>query len=115
MARHKDHLKEKIKILNQCGLTNTEAVTETLSNAKDIDDTASKMLDAFYNGDKTFVTHEASPEFYLAFLKAKFPKAETLYEDTIVSIIGHNGLMALRESKSIETCAMFNGRKLYAL
>ena len=42
-------------------------------------------------------------------------KVETLYEDAIVSIVGNDGLLLLREFHLIETCALLNGRKLYAL
>ena len=41
--------------------------------------------------------------------------SETVYEDVIISIVGNTGLSILREFHLIETCAMFNGRKLYAL
>ena len=40
---------------------------------------------------------------------------ETIYEDVIISLVGYSGLSLLREFNLIETCAMFNGRKLYAL
>lgn len=108
-------LKHKVRILNELGLTNSEAVREHLLNAPDIDEAASKMISNFFDGDKTFVDSNANPEFYLTFIKAKYPNAETIYEDTLISLIGKKGLEILRQSKSIETCAMFNGRKLYAL
>ena len=59
--------------------------------------------------------HKANPASYLATIKANYPKAEALYEDVIISLVGYNGLIALRESHAIETCALLNGRKLYAL
>lgn len=40
---------------------------------------------------------------------------ETAYEDHIISIIGIDGLIELRKAKLIESCAVINGRKLYAL
>lgn len=112
---NKNLLKHKVKILNELGLTNSEAVREHLLNAPDIDEAASKMISNFFDGDKTFVDSNANPEFYLRFIKAKYPNAETIYEDTLVSLIGQKGLEILRQTHSIETCAMFNGRKLYAL
>ena len=115
MARSKDPFKAKCKILYQLGLTNTQAVAEHLSNVKDLDKEANKMLDEFYNGDRTFVDSKASPEFYLAFVKAKYPNAETIYEDVLVTLIGKKGLTVLRQNNYIEPCAMLNGRKLYAL
>ena len=48
-------------------------------------------------------------------LLEEYPKADALYEDAIIECIGMDGLIALREAHMIETCAMFNGRKLYAL
>lgn len=51
----------------------------------------------------------------LARLTEKWPGAETLYEDVIIDEVGLDGLIALRENHLIETCAMFGGRKLYAL
>lgn len=42
-------------------------------------------------------------------------KADALYEDTIIDLVGEHGLLLLREFHLIETCAMFNGRKLYAI
>lgn len=53
-------------------------------------------------------------EMYNKLLK-EYPKADALYEDAIIECIGMNGLIALRKAHMIETCAMFNGRKLYAL
>ena len=115
MAKYKDPFKTKCKILYDLGLTNTQAVAEHLSNAKDIDEAARKMLDNFYEGDNTFVEYDASPEFYMRFIKAKYPRAETLYEDVLISLIGQKGFIILRQNHCIEPCAMLNGRKLYAL
>lgn len=42
-------------------------------------------------------------------------KAETVYEDVIINLVGNRGLALLREFKLIETCAVLEGRKLYAL
>lgn len=44
-----------------------------------------------------------------------FPKADAIYEDSIVDIVGYDGLMLLRKMHMIETCAVLEGRKLYAL
>ena len=48
-------------------------------------------------------------------LKGMHPNMETLYDDVIVSDIGEEGLYALRSHHLIETCGMFEGRKLYAI
>lgn len=42
-------------------------------------------------------------------------KADAVYEDAIVDIVGVKGLQLLREFKLIESCGIINGRKLYAL
>lgn len=41
--------------------------------------------------------------------------ADTVYEDVIIDLVGQRGLALLREFHLIESCAVFNGRKLYAL
>lgn len=48
-------------------------------------------------------------------LREEFEKADALYEDTIVTHCGRDGLELLREYHFIETCAVLEGRKLYAL
>lgn len=42
-------------------------------------------------------------------------KTETVYEDTIISLVGTHGLELLREFRLIESCAILEGRRLYAL
>lgn len=41
--------------------------------------------------------------------------AETVYEDVIIDLVGQRSLALLREFRLIESCAVINGRKLYAL
>lgn len=48
-------------------------------------------------------------------LKGMFPDMETLYEDVIINSVGEEGLYNLRKHHLIETCAVLNGRKLYAI
>ena len=48
-------------------------------------------------------------------LREEFEKADALYEDTIITHCGREGLFLLREYHFIETCAVLHGRKLYAL
>ena len=52
---------------------------------------------------------------YYKVLKHHYPKADAVYEDTIIHLVGKEGLQALREAHKIETCATFHNRKLYAL
>ena len=56
-----------------------------------------------------------SADEYLALLKEIFPKADAIYEDTIINLLGREGLMALRESHLIELCGVLEGRRLYAI
>lgn len=48
-------------------------------------------------------------------LKRKYPGMETLYEDIILSAVGNEGLYTLCKHNLIEACAIFGGRKLYAI
>ena len=66
------------------------------------------------NQIRTKSREELAYEFYnkvVAYMNGN----ETVYEDVIISIIGYSGLSLLREFHLIETCAVLNGRKLYAL
>ena len=42
-------------------------------------------------------------------------KAEAVYEDAIIDLVGVHGLDLLREFHLIEGCGVIEGRKLYAL
>lgn len=48
-------------------------------------------------------------------LREEFEKADALYEDTIIAHCGRDGLELLKEYRFIESCAILDGRKLYAL
>lgn len=52
---------------------------------------------------------------YMQQLKAAFPKADAIYEDTIIDICGREGLLCLREIRLIESCGIIEGRRLYAI
>lgn len=52
---------------------------------------------------------------YMQQLKAAFPKADAIYEDTIIDICGREGLLFLMESRLIESCGIIEGRRLYAI
>ena len=41
-------------------------------------------------------------------------KVDAVYQDAIIDLVGEKGLTLLRKYHLIETCAVFNGRKLYA-
>lgn len=42
-------------------------------------------------------------------------KAEAIYEDAIISLVGEVGLSLLREFNLIESCGIIEGKKLYAI
>lgn len=52
---------------------------------------------------------------YMQQLKTAFPKADAIYEDTIIDICGREGLLCLREIRLIESCGIIEGRRLYAI
>ena len=68
--------------------------------------------------DKNYVSnnpdYNKAKEIY-GELREEFEKADALYEDTIITHCGQEGLELLREYNFIETCAVLEGRKLYAL
>ena len=121
-----DYLEYKTEILFQLGLTNKAKVQsyleEKCANAAteikkriQIDNASRKLVDEFFDGSKEFVEGVELAEYYHRIIKRNYPRVETLYEDVIINLVGINGLNALRNAHLIETCAMFNGRKLYAI
>ena len=54
-------------------------------------------------------------DLYLLELRTAFPKAEALYEDTIIEVIGEENFIHLQSKGKIQLCACINGRRLYAL
>lgn len=47
-------------------------------------------------------------------LKEQCPKADAIYEDSILKLFGEYGLRLLREYRLIESCGVIDGRKLYS-
>ena len=121
-----DYLKYKTEILFQIGLTDRDmvesyleekcanATSETNKRIK-IDNAARKLMDDFYDGDRTYVKGVDHAVHCHKILKRSYPKMETLYEDVIIRTVGRAGLDALKKANLIETCGGFNGRKLYAI
>ena len=72
-------------------------------------------LGVFKRNHFAILKTEAQAREILRDLKGMHPNMETLYEDAIVSVIGQEGLYALRQHHLIETCGNFGGRKLYAI
>lgn len=58
---------------------------------------------------------EALCDSLLMELKNMYPKADAIYEDKIVSLIGEDGLHYLIGKQKIQLCGCINGRFLYAL
>ena len=54
-------------------------------------------------------------DIYCAIQAFYHHKANAIYEDAIINLVGKRGLQLLREFHLIEACATFNGNKLYAL
>ena len=50
-----------------------------------------------------------------ALVRETYPKADAVYEDAIIALVGYDGLIALKGNHLIETCGVLEGRKLYAL
>lgn len=40
---------------------------------------------------------------------------DAVYEDYLEELVGYDGLYILRKNELIESCAVINGRRLYAL
>lgn len=121
-----NYLQYKTEILFQIGLTDRGMVEsyleEKCANATSeankrikIDNAARKLMDDFYEGDRTYVKGVDHAVHCHNILKRNYPKTETLYEDVIIRTVGRAGLNALREACLIEACSAFNGRTLYAI
>ena len=67
-----------------------------------------------YEAERSAREHEAQ-SIYSAISCYFHHKAETVYEDVIIELVGKRGLALLREFRLIEPCAVFEGRKLYAM
>ena len=56
-----------------------------------------------------------SNEEVLEVIKKEFPKADAIYEDKIVSLVGNGAFERLKGAGCIEFCGEIGGRKLYAV
>lgn len=116
----------KVRVLYDIGLTNANLVRTYLRSEIKytpvkvkreimLDRICSTLIDQFYKGDLTFVDKkETAYDFYNKVL-AIYPDASTLYEDTIIAIVGKYGLQLMKESNLVECCAYINKRRLYAI
>lgn len=69
---------------------------------------------ADYATEIKFKANEAQ-DYYNSLCNYFKGKANAIYEDAIIAIIGKRGLSLLREFNLIETCGIIDGRKLYAI
>lgn len=53
--------------------------------------------------------------YYINLLRKHYPRADAIYEDTIIEICGKEGFESLRKNRRIEFCGTLYGRKLYAI
>lgn len=74
------------------------------SNTKKMDDLMCGKGKKVTNADK-----------YYNILRHYYPQADALYEDTIINLIGKEGIRVLEEASIIEACANFDERKIYIL
>ena len=61
------------------------------------------------------ILKEALCDSLLMEVKEAYPKADAIYEDKIVSLIGEDGLRYLIGKQKIQLCGCINGRLLYAI
>jgi len=73
-------------------------------NTKKIDDLMCGKGKKVTNADK-----------YYNIIRHYYPQADALYEDTIINLVGREGLRVLKEANRIEACANFDERRVYAL
>lgn len=116
MAKHNiNTLKHKVRILHELGLTNSEAVREFLTNSPNLDEAASKLINNFFDGDMSYVDSDSTPEFYMTYIKAKYPGLKLICEDTVIQTVGLKGFDILRQTKTLDMCAFIDGHTFYVL
>jgi hypothetical protein len=57
---------------------------------------------------------EATKEIYY-YLEDRCEGLDSIYEETILALVGSYGLVVLKDAKLLETCGVLNGRQLYVL
>ena len=48
-------------------------------------------------------------------VKEEYEGLDSIYEDSLIHLIGVYGIHVLKENKLLETCSVINGRQLYML
>ena len=48
-------------------------------------------------------------------VKEEYEGLDSIYEDSLIHLIGVYGIHVLKENKLLETCGVSNGRQLYVL
>lgn len=54
-------------------------------------------------------------KYYYKLLRKHYPRADAVYEDTIIEICGQDGFESLKKNRYIEYCGYLYGRRLYAV
>lgn len=122
----KDYIAEKCKILKDLGINNSllleatfrrkiKGMTDEGKMEIRIDQLSRDIIRNYFEGDRTYLVRNSSVQKTYETLKAKYTDEETLYEDTIVSLLGIHGLTMLKKNQLIELCATLDGRNLYAV
>lgn len=58
---------------------------------------------------------DAYTNYIYEIIKEEAEGLDAVYEDYIISLVGHKGLNALVDARLLETCGVVNGRQLYAI
>lgn len=121
-----EYMTQKCELLKDFGINNENAlrlhfrreimgITDDTKKEMKIERLCHDIIKNYLHGDKTYCIKNKRANEYLERVKAKYEKADAVYEDAIIEIVGQEGLMELRKNHLIETCGLIEGRKLYAI
>lgn len=54
-------------------------------------------------------------DIYVTEIKNAYPKADAVYEDKIIEVVGEETFIHLHSKGKIQLCGCINGRRLYAI
>lgn len=97
-TRKLTELRSHLDILSSSDESIPAVAIETKAIMKSIREVKAKLLDC-----------------YMDELHSMFPKADAIYEDKIISLLGEAAFTLLQAKGKIELCACINGRRLYAI
>ena len=126
-----------VRMLNECTaeeLANRLGVSKSYisaweNNLKPIPKKRIKQLAKLFDVSEEFITtnfskgelktmlslRHPSNEEVLEVIKKEFPKADAIYEDKLVSLIGNGAFERLKDAGHIKLCGEIGGKKLYAI